>query len=59
MAPALRSTLATAYEASAPTSTARVRDPEAEMAALDSFATGLVRAGSVSRQPVMNPEAAE
>jgi signal transduction histidine kinase len=59
MAPALRSTLATAYEASAPISTARVRDPEAEMAALDSFATGLVRAGSVSRQPAMNPEAAE
>jgi hypothetical protein len=59
MAPALRSTLATADEASAPTPTARVRDPDAEMAALDGFAAGLVRAGSVSRQPVMNPEAIE
>jgi hypothetical protein len=59
MAPSLRSTPATAHEVSAPTPTARVRDPDAEMAALDGFAAGLVRAGSASRQPAMDPEAAE
>jgi signal transduction histidine kinase len=51
MAPGLRSSAAAAHDASASTPTARVRDPDAELAAFDEFVAGLVRADSVSPQP--------
>jgi signal transduction histidine kinase len=55
LAPGLRGAPARSQETSAPAPPARVRDPDAELAAFDGFTAGLVRAGSGSPDPAPNP----
>jgi signal transduction histidine kinase len=55
LAPGLRGAPARSQETSAPAPSARVRDPDAELAAFDGFTAGLVRAGSGSPEPAPNP----